>query len=328
MGRPPAAAVLLVALGTVVASLWLLNPGSLLPRDLVSMLPRLPDSEAADGRKRPSGIFLPRPALTPEQRKHWMARHGADLAELQRRCAPGGAGLETLLLGDSITEGWLRPYFPLPPAYQNGTFPQLFRAGLPKVPALFRASFGPRAAAAAIGGDRVEELEWRLEHGLLAAIGGCRGQLRRVHVMIGTNDLAWGDKPETVLRQLERVAFQLARRLRQSEGLVPAKLTLQAVMPRAASRPGKFHSPERWAPRNPWFHRISAVNAGLRDLVRKLQGAGTSAAFVDCEDSLLRGGSRGEVVPQLFHDGLHPGLRGYKKWAECLRKAFGDGPKA
>ena len=41
----------------------------------------------------------------------WHERHNADLAEIRGRCAPGGLGLDFLLLGDSITEGW-KKWFP------------------------------------------------------------------------------------------------------------------------------------------------------------------------------------------------------------------------
>lgn len=77
-----------------------------------------------------------------------------------------------------------------------------------------------------IGGDRVQDLGWRLQHRLLAPSSARLGAGTLIVVLIGTNDLGAGEDPQVVASELHTVLLQL-RRLQPD-----AHLLLHALLPR------------------------------------------------------------------------------------------------
>ncbi len=119
------------------------------------------------GRERADASAAEPPALLrrdPTERERWLAMHDAYVARSQR------GELAAVLLGDSLTYGWL----------QNGR-------------AVYERTYAPRRIEPfGIGGDRTADLLWRVAHGELSGPAP-----RVVVVLIGTNDLASG--PDDVI---------------------------------------------------------------------------------------------------------------------------------
>lgn len=122
----------------------------------------------------------------------WNQKHEANVA----RAAQGG--VDVLLLGDSITEGW------------NNT--AMMKERFPK---LQIANFG-------IGGDTTANLLWRIENGELGSL-----KPRLIVLMIGINNLARnGDKPAEVVTGIQTIVSILHSRIPACKilvlGLLPA----------------------------------------------------------------------------------------------------------
>ena len=186
---------------------------------------------------------LPRdnlPSATAESR--WLALHREHTSLVARSIR----ATKVVFLGDSITEGWLR----------SGFSGNRLSVAQPQCELLWHQHFGEWAPLnLAIGGDRVQDVGWRLQHGLLGAAraadahadargdvrgdarGDARGEGRRrvearqlaplVYVlMIGTNDLGAGEQPRVVAEELQLLLEQL-------HASQPASIILvHAILPR------------------------------------------------------------------------------------------------
>ena len=95
----------------------------------------------------------PRPELDASATARWHELHAMHVAAARR-----SQGTRLLFIGDSITEGWLR----------TGFSARAESIAQPACEAIWRESFGRwRPLNFGVGGDRVQDLGWRLQHGLL-----------------------------------------------------------------------------------------------------------------------------------------------------------------
>jgi len=97
-----------------------------------------------------------------EEENLWVAHHAALVEQVQAR----RSGIDVALLGDSITQGW------------GGGWD-----GAPVSPAWQRRFAGHETVNLGIGGDRIENILWRLDHGALDGASP-----RVVVLMIGVNN--------------------------------------------------------------------------------------------------------------------------------------------
>ena len=168
---------------------------------------------------------IPRDNLpSADAEARWRALHRQQTA-LAAAATPSN---RVAFFGDSITEGWLRSGF-------SGRAPSVDQ---PQCAAIWRATFGDPYGALnfAIGGDRAQDVGWRLHHGLLPAAL----QPRAAVLMIGTNDLGTGEQWDVVAMEVETI-------LEQFHSLRPhAAVVLHAVLPRGG---------DDGTPRTPAFHR-------------------------------------------------------------------------
>ncbi len=163
--------------------------------------------------------------------------------------------------------------------------------------AIWRRYYAPRRAANfGIDGDRTQNVLWRIADGELDAIDP-----RAVVLLIGTNNL---DNAPTVeiAEGVGAILGEIRRRLPK------ARILLLGLFPRSRAT-------------DPAREKIGEVNARLErlgdgDHVRYLDVGG---AFLEPDGSIAR-----EVMPDL----LHPGLEGYRRWAEAmeptLREMLGE----
>ena len=171
----------------------------------------------------PSGRWpAPRDDLPADALKRWHKLHERHLAE-----AESAGDSRLVFLGDSITEGWLRTGF----STRKESEPQ------PACEVIWNRSFGRwRPMNFGIGGDRAQDLGWRLQHGLLPPLL----EPDVFVVLIGTNDIGKGETKEVALTEVLTVVRQLhAARPR-------ATVLLLGLLPRGG---------DSGTPGTPSFHR-------------------------------------------------------------------------
>lgn len=144
-----------------------------------------------------------------------------------------------------------------------------------------------RAVNMGIGGDRTQNVLWRLENGQLDGY-----KARMFVVMIGTNNL-W-DKtadPAEVAAGIKAILTLIQSKQPQ------AKILLLGIFPRG-EKP------------NPGREKISAVN----DLISKF--AGGVVHYMDIGDKFLEADK--SISKAVMHDSLHLAPKGYDIWAEAI----------
>ena len=207
------------------------------------------------------------------------------------------------IIGDSITEGWIRTGF-------SASQPSVAQ---PEAAAIWRASFGKyHAVNLGIGGDRVQDLGWRVQQGLLAPLK----QVRVVVMLIGTNDLGNGETADVALTELKVLLQQV------HAALPAARILTVAVFPRGGDegvpRTPSFHRSGWWsAAANNHHPSIHTINRGLEQFA----AAAPYATFVDCNSAFVRraANTHNTYIPvEIMYDLLHLTPVGYKAWASCL----------
>lgn len=191
----------------------------------------------------------------------WMPRHAQKLAQIRER-PPA-----LVFIGDSITHGW----------ENEGR-------------AAWERAFAPHGALnLGYGGDRTENVLWRLQHGEL---DGYRA--RAVVLMIGTNNT--GDRqedPATTAAGVKRLLDEIARRQPQAQVLLL----------------GLF-------PRDPLpDSRLRRLNTRVNDLLRGLAD-GRRVHYLDIGDRLAN--PDGTLSPEILPDWLHLSPAGYERWAAAI----------
>lgn len=191
--------------------------------------------------------------------------------ELLRKARSGV--IDVYFIGDSITRRWGALDYPALLAHFEESF------------------FGWNAANFAWGGDRIENMLWRLDHGELD------GVTPKVFVVqAGTNNLVDFATDEARVEAVVAGVEALVERCRRH---VPnALVVVTGVFPRR-DRPELNAS-------------IVAINeklAGLADV--------DNVRFVSINDRLVD--SRGVLGDEMSDDGLHLTLSAYRVWADALR---------
>jgi len=192
-------------------------------------------------------------------------------AELVRKAATGV--IDVYFVGDSITRRW-------------GAL------DYPDLLANFRQNFfGWNVADFAWGGDRTENILWRLDNGELP-----RTPPKVFVVQAGTNNLSdfesAGERADAIAAGIEAIVERCRRYAPD------ALVVLTAVFPRR-DRPDLNTS-------------IAAINAKLAGYAD-----GKNVHYLDFNDRLVD--ARGLLREELSRDGLHPSLAAYQVWADALK---------
>ena len=184
------------------------------------------------------------------------------------RAAKGPIGV--LFIGDSITAGWFWDR-------NKEIWDRAFGRHEP-------ANFG-------IGGDRTENVLWRIENGELDHV-----QPGAVVLLIGTNNI--GDPARDILSGVTTIANRIRQKLPQT------RLLLLGIFPRGANPADDEVGAMR--------AKIAEVNAGLAKL-----DDGDRTRFLDIGPRLLS--PDGTLSPDVMPDGLHINRKGYEIWAEAMQ---------
>ena len=177
---------------------------------------------------------------------------------------------DLVFLGDSITQGW-----------HGGGRETWERYYAPR-----------RVSNLGIGGDRTENVLYRLDNGEVDKV-----RPRVVVLMIGTNNLG-RNTPEEIADGVKAVVGRLRSKLPES------KILLLAVFPRGLGA-DKDAAEAKVDP------RIAAINAGIANLDdgKRIKSLDIGKIFLD--DS-------GMIPASLMPDFLHLTPKGYRLWAEAM----------
>lgn len=196
----------------------------------------------------------------------WLPRHQQKLAEAKAIKEKGGK-IDLLFIGDSITQGWEK-------------------AGAP----VWQKHYAQRNAfAIGFGGDRTENVLWRLQHGALDNMSP-----KLVVMMIGTNNTGHRhENPEFTAAGIKTLLAEVQQRLPES------KILLLAVFPRDENPDGQLRK----------------INNGVNDLIKDFADNKT-IYFADINSVFL---TKDGVLPKtIMPDLLHPNEQGYELWAKAL----------
>jgi lysophospholipase L1-like esterase len=190
----------------------------------------------------------------------------------------GSGVIDVYLIGDSITRRWGALDYPELLAHFEATF------------------FGWNAANFAWGGDRTQNILWRLDNGELAGVSP-----KVFVVQAGTNNLgdfaSHDERVDAIAAGIEAI---VERCRRHAPG---ALVVLTGVFPRR-DRPD-FNA------------GIAAINAKLA-----VFADGDDVRYLSINDRLVD--SRGVLRDEMSEDGLHLSLEAYRVWADALRPLLAE----
>ena len=193
----------------------------------------------------------------------WTPRHEKKLADGQAL----GKQAQVVFIGDSITEGWEKSGAPVWDQYYKGL----------------------NALALGFGGDRTENVLWRLQHGEVDALAP-----KVAVLMFGTNNTGYRkEDPVTTAAGIQRNIDELRRRLPTT------KILLLAIFPRGAGADDEARRIN---------DKVNAIIAGYADN-RQVYYLDIGKSFLQPDGTLSK-----EIMPDL----LHPNRKGYQIWAEAM----------
>lgn len=212
--------------------------------------------------ERPPGTIWP----TARVESWWTHRVADDLA------AARAGGCRVVFLGDSITQGW------------NSEGAQVWRElWLPR-----------RALNFGVSGDRTQNVLWRLQNGLGAALAAPDNDVRAVVLMIGTNNATGGEcSADEVAAGIVAVVRELRQRLPR------AKVLLNAILPRSKT-PDAVREACRKASELAAQQLAGDAQVVCRDYGAHFVGAG------------------GEISTDVMRDFLHLTPAAYRTWGQAL----------
>ncbi|HEU6456370.1 MAG TPA: GDSL-type esterase/lipase family protein [Roseateles sp.] len=196
----------------------------------------------------------------------WKPRHEQKLEE-KRQLLAAGTPPQVVFIGDSITQGWEK----------EGR-------------AVWDRHFAPlHGLALGFGGDRTENVLWRLQHGEIDGIAP-----KAVVLMIGTNNTGHrAENPETTATGIQRLLDEIRRRLPNTQVL------LLAIFPRGEKPDDVLRGINQ---------RVNRIIAGYAD--------GRRVHFLDIGSALLQ--PDGTLSKDVMPDLLHPNERGYEIWQRAM----------
>jgi (4-O-methyl)-D-glucuronate---lignin esterase len=220
------------------------------------------------------------PADLPRMR----ADRNSHVAHQQLVAKAKSGGIDLYFLGDSITRRWGALDYPDFLAQWKKSF------------------FGWNAGNFGWGGDRTENILWRLDNGELDAVNP-----KVIVLLAGTNNVGKEPGDDARVADVTRGVKAIVDACRKKAPA--ATIVLTAIFPRN-DNPAVM----------PTIARINASLASLAD--------GKSVRFLDVNARLAD--ARGVLFTGTMVDGLHPSLKGYEVWAEGLRPILTEllGPPA
>lgn len=193
----------------------------------------------------------------------WTKRHEDKLAEARQL----GKNAQLVFIGDSITHNWEKEGLPV----WNRVYKPL------------------NALDLGFGGDRTENVLWRLLHGEVDGLDP-----KVAVLMFGTNNTGHRQEdPKTTAAGIKRNIAELQKRLPNT------KILLLAIFPRGEKPDDKLRQLNE---------QVNAIIAGFADQ-QKVYFANLNQAFLQPDGTLSK-----DIMPDL----LHPNEQGYEIWAKAM----------
>ncbi|PKN27484.1 MAG: GDSL family lipase [Deltaproteobacteria bacterium HGW-Deltaproteobacteria-22] len=228
-------------------------------------VPAAPPAAAWNERTTPLVPVLHTTDPQPRPKVRWWMRR---FDQLSRKVA-SMSSVEILFVGDSITEEWA----------ESGEV-------------IWRRHFSHRAINLGVGGDRTQNILWRLKNTPMECSG-----LSWAVVMAGTNNLGDSDSDADIFEGVAAIVYHLL------DQCPSTRVILMGILPR---EPASF------------MGSIRRIN----DMLARLDN-GTSVRYLDLGPQFLS--PDGSIPGALMPDSLHLSARGYQIWADALRP-FLDAP--
>ena len=144
------------------------------------------------------------------------------------------------------------------------------------------------------GGDRTQNVLWRIAHGELDGY-----KAKNIVLMIGTNNNSSNDTdPANVAKAVEKIAAEV--RAKQPG----AQLILHPIFPRGVSADSKRHSAAR------------ARNDKTNELLKAFAAAHPEITWIDFNDKMVD--ATGWVPRTIMADEIHPTDAGYDLWMDAI----------
>lgn len=192
----------------------------------------------------------------------WLPRHLQKLEEVKAK-----KNAQVIFIGDSITQGW-----------ENDGF-NVWNRNYTKY----------NAVALGFGGDRTENVLWRLQHN---EVDGLNPKL--AVLMVGTNNTGHRqENPKTTAAGIQRNLEELQQRLPNT------KILLLAIFPRDEKPDGELRQIN---------NGVNAIISGFADN-KKIFFLDINQTFLDANGVLSK-----TIMPDL----LHPNEYGYELWAKAM----------
>lgn len=196
----------------------------------------------------------------------WLPRHEQKLEEIKTH-----KDVQLIFIGDSITQGWEKDGFNV----WNHNYAKY------------------NAVALGFGGDRTENVLWRLLHG---EVDGLNPKV--AVLMFGTNNTGHRqEKPELTAAGIKRDIEELQKRLPNT------KILLLAIFPRDEKPDGEARKLNK---------DINAIISTFAD--------NKKVFFLDINQSFLD--ANGVLSKDIMPDLLHPNERGYEIWAKAMEPSL------
>jgi lysophospholipase L1-like esterase len=224
------------------------------------------------------------PPQTPADQPRARLDRNSHIAHRQLLEKAKGGRIDLYFLGDSITRRWGATDYPDLLAHWNQSF------------------HGWNAANFGWGGDRTENILWRLENGELDGVDP-----KVIVLQAGTNNIGREPGGEARVADVTRGLRAIVEACRTRAPA--ATFVLTALFPRN-------DNPAAWP-------TIAGINARLAQIAD-----GETIRFLDVNSGLAD--AEGALLEGMTVDGLHPSLEGYEVWAEGLRPILTEllGPPA
>lgn len=192
----------------------------------------------------------------------WLPRHLQKLEEIKTK-----KNAQIIFIGDSITHNWEKDGFNV----WNHNYTKY------------------NSIALGFGGDRTENILWRLQHG---EVDGLNPKV--AVLMFGTNNAGHRqEKPELTAAGIKRDIDELQQRLPNT------KILLLAIFPRDEKPDGELRQ----------------INNGVNAIISKFAD-NKKIFFLDINKSFLD--ANGILSKDIMPDLLHPNERGYEIWAKAM----------
>lgn len=196
----------------------------------------------------------------------WLPRHEQKRLDAKAIADKGGK-VDLLFIGDSITQGWESDGAPVWKKYYANR----------------------NAFAIGFGGDRTENVLWRLQHGAVENMSP-----KVVVLMIGTNNTGHRyENPIYTAAGIKKLLDELQQRLPNS------KVLMLAIFPRDEQPNGGLRQ----------------INNGVNAIIKNYAD-NKRIFFADINSVFLT--KEGVLPKDIMPDLLHPNEKGYSLWAEAL----------